>query len=355
MKRLTTKERFQHIFDHKETDRIPIIDSPWDTTIKRWQHEGMPENISFVDYFGLDHVIDLTIARAPWNKTEIIEETDEYRIYKNWWGTTSKQWKHATSTPQYLNFTIKDPDSWNRAKEKLRPNKNMVDWSNLKKNYRSWREKGYWIQAYLWFGFDITHSSIIGTETMLIALVENPDWCRDMFSTMLEFNLCLFDKIWDAGYQFDSVFWPDDMGYKQNQFFSLDTYRSVLKPFHQRAIDWAHEKGCKTHLHSCGDVSRFIPELIDMGVDALNPLEVKAGMNPIQLKKDYGKDLVLHGGINAVLWDKPNEIKAEMERLIPVLKENGGYVFSSDHSVPDSVSLEDFRGIVNLAKELGTY
>ena len=95
--------------------------------------------------------------------------------------------------------------------------------------------------------------------------------------------------------------------------------------------------------------------MIEIEVDALNPLEVKAGMNPIHIKKTIGDDLVLHGGINAVLWDKPAEIKEEMARVIPVLKENGGYIFSSDHSVPSSVSLEDFKHIVEYAKELGSY
>jgi uroporphyrinogen decarboxylase len=92
-----------------------------------------------------------------------------------------------------------------------------------------------------------------------------------------------------------------------------------------------------------------------MGLDALNPLEVKAGMDPFALKREFGKDLVLHGGINAVLWDQPEPVRAEMERLVPVLKESGGYIFSSDHSVPSSVSLNDFRGIVELAKRLGSY
>ncbi len=190
---------------------------------------------------------------------------------------------------------------------------------------------------------------------MLIAMIQKPEWCRDMISFLLEYHLTLFDKIWDAGYEFDAITFPDDLGYKNKQFFSLNTYRDVLKPYHQQAVEWANEKGITAHVHSCGDVNPFIPEFIEIGVDALNPLEVKAGMDPIFLKKKYGKDLVLHGGVNAILWDKPEQIKAEMEKVIPVLKENGGYIFSSDHSVPDSVSLEDFRGIVNLAKELGTY
>ena len=77
--------------------------------------------------------------------------------------------------------------------------------------------------------------------------------------------------------------------------------------------------------------------------------------DPVALKAKFGGRLVLHGGINAVLWDKPDQIEAEMRRVLPVVKENGGYIFSSDHSVPSSVSLKDFRRITDLAKTLGAY
>jgi len=78
-------------------------------------------------------------------------------------------------------------------------------------------------------------------------------------------------------------------------------------------------------------------------------------MDPIHLKRTYGDRLLLHGGINAVLWDDREAIETEMRRVIPVLKEQGGYIFSSDHSVPSSVSLEAFHHIVALAKQLGSY
>lgn len=108
-------------------------------------------------------------------------------------------------------------------------------------------------------------------------------------------------------------------------------------------------------LHSCGDVRPFLPEFVEIGIDGLNPLEVKAGMDPIAIKQTFGQDLLLHGGINAVLWDDREAIEAEMQRMIPALKEQGGYIFSSDHSVPSSVSLDNFRYIVDLAKQLGRY
>jgi len=352
---MTSHERFTRMFEHREADRIPIIDDPWDATIDRWHSEGMPKDVSYVDYFGLDRTALIMVDNSPRYERRVVEETDTYRTVVSQWGVTQKTWKHAASTPQFIDFTIVDRKSWEAAKQRMQPDRDRIPWDYLEQNYKTWRKDGYWLRGGLWFGFDVTHSWIVGTERLLYALSDDPEWCIDMFATLLDLNLALFDMMWDAGYTFDSVFWWDDMGYKHNQFMSLRMYRNVLKAQHKRAINWAHAKGIKAHLHSCGDINPFVPELVGMGLDALNPLEVKAGMNPVYLKQTYGKDLVLHGGINAVLWDQPEAIEAEMRCVIPVVKESGGYIFSSDHSVPSSVSLENFRTIVNLAKELGAY
>ncbi|AUS98548.1 hypothetical protein CDQ84_13285 [Clostridium thermosuccinogenes] len=355
MYKMTTHERFTRMFQHKEADRVPIADSPWGSTIERWQREGMPEGIDYRDYFDIDKVASINVDNSPRYETKVIEETEKHIIYTTSWGVTLKQWKHMDSTPEFLDFTTTDPEKWKEAKSRMTPTEDRIPWDYLKKNYKRWREEGQWIEAGFWFGFDVTHSWSVGTETLLIALVEDPEWCVDMFNTYLDMDIALFDMIWDAGYTFDSIKWPDDMGYKHNQFFSVKTYRELLKPVHKRAVEWAHKKGIKAHLHSCGDINPLIPELIDIGIDALNPLEVKAGMNPVELKRKYGKDLVFHGGINAVLWDDIEAISAEMEKTLPIMKESGGYIFSSDHSIPSSVSLENFRRIIELAKSLGSY
>jgi uroporphyrinogen decarboxylase len=343
------------MFEHREADHVPITDGPWEATIERWHREGMPTDVSYVDYFGLDKIAGIGLDNSPRYESRVVEENEEHRIVTTPWGVTLRQWKHAASTPEFLDFTIVDPDSWARAKARMTPTRDRVDWSLLERNYRTWREQGFWIQAGFWFGFDVTHSWMVGTERLLMALVEEPEWCMDMFSHHLEMDIALLEMVLDAGYEVDSIMWPDDMGYKHSQFFSPTMYRELIKPFHRRAAEWAHSHGIKVHLHSCGDVNPFVPDLVEIGIDALNPLEVKAGMDPVQLKRDYGRDLVLHGGINAVLWDDMDKIRAEMERVLPVLKENGGYIFSSDHSVPSSVSLESFRETVELARRLGSY
>lgn len=356
MSQMNSHERFRRMFAHQEADRVPVIDTPWEATIERWRREGMPPDASYVDYFDLDRFVSLQLTdNSPRYPQQVLSETESEITYTSAWGVTMKQWKHAASTPEFLDFTITGPDAWRKAKERIAPSHDRVKWDLLRANYKTWREQGAWIAPVVWFGFDVTHSWMVGTERLLLALAEDPEWIVDMWRTQLETELALLDLAWEAGYTFDSIFWYDDMGYKYNQFFSLRMYRNLLKPFHQKAIDWAHAHGIPAHLHSCGDVRPFVPELVNMGLDALNPLEVKAGMDPILLKQQWGKDLVFHGGVNAVLWDQPEAIQAEMERVIPVMKEHGGYIFSSDHSVPSTVSLEDFRRIVTLARQLGSY
>jgi uroporphyrinogen decarboxylase len=92
-----------------------------------------------------------------------------------------------------------------------------------------------------------------------------------------------------------------------------------------------------------------------MGLDGLNPLEVKAGVDPLAVKQEFGDRLLLYGGINAVLWDNVEEMEAAVREDLPVLMQNGGYIFSTDHTTPNNVSLAAFKRIVEVAKEVGRY
>lgn len=355
MTEMTSRERFKRTYEHRELDRVPLLASPWGTTVERWRREGLPADIDIADYFGLDRVAGVGGDNSPRLPSRTVEETDEYIIWQDGWGTTSKTWKHKESTPHWISRTIVDRDSWEHAKARMVMTRDRIDWNALAANYKTWREKGMWIHGGLWFGYDVTHARIVGTERLLMMMVDDPELVIDIFNTQLTTSLQLLDMIWDAGYTFDAISWPDDMGYRNGPFFSVDMYRQILKPVQKRAIEWAHAKGIYAHLHSCGNINLLVPELVDIGLDALNPLEVKAGMDPIHLKQAYGDRLVLHGGLNAMLWNDIDKIESEMERLMPVLKQNGGYIFQEDHSIPDAVSLEDYRRIIALGKKLGSY
>lgn len=355
MAELTTKERFLRMYQHRDADRVPIIDVPWNGTVARWRREGMPADIDWTEYFGIDRTAGIGVDITPRYEKKVIEETDQYRIYTTSWGVTQKSFKKQDSTPEFLDFKVTTPEIWAEAKKRMTLEDDRIPWAKLKANYDGWVSEGRWITANFWFGFDVTHSWMVGTDTLLIAMYEEPEWVMDMFDTYLDRCIALFDRIWDAGYRFDSIRWPDDMGYKGTTFFSNDMYRELLKPMHRRAVEWAHKKGIYAELHSCGNIMSRMDDLMEVGIDSLNPLEVKAGMDPIAIKKKYGDRLVLHGGINAGLWDDKEAITEEIRCVVPILKENGGYVFSSDHSIPNTVSLENFRVIVQEVKRVGGY
>lgn len=355
MAQMTTRERFERMYQHREADRVPMLGGPWGTTLERWRREGMPAEVDFADYFGLDHVVGVGGDISPRYEARVVEETEEYIITFDAWGTTSKNWKHASSTPHWLGRTIVDRTTWEQAKARMDIGRDRVDWDGLRTHYAGWREKGWWITGGLFFGFDVTHARVVGTERLLTLMADDPELVRDMFEFELDCSLKVLEMIWDEGYTFDAIFWCDDMGYRNGTFFSVPMYRELLRPAQQRAIEWAHARGIVAHLHSCGNINAFVPELVDIGLDGLNPLEVKAGMDPLALKQQYGDRLVLHGGINAMLWDDIDQIENEIRRLLPVLKQGGGYIFQEDHSIPDSVSLDNYRRIVQLAKELGSY
>lgn len=352
---MTSWERFKRMYEHREADRIPIIDEPWSGTLRRWHREGMPEGMDWCDYFDVDKLGIINIDISPRMPEITLEETDRYYIRTSPWGVTMKHFKEEDSTPEFLDFTITTQEAWDQAKKQMTLEDDRIPWEMLRQNYDKWRAEGRWIRAVFWFGFDVTHSWMMGTENTLVAMMEEPELVEDMFDTYLSRCETLFSRIWDAGYHFDEIFWYDDMGYKGTTFFSPNMYRSMLQPYHKRAVDWAHNRGIYAQLHSCGDVMTLLPDIVATGVDALNPLEVKAGMDAFKIKKEYGDRLVLHGGINAVLWNDKDAILEEIDRKVPVLKENGGFIFSSDHSIPNSVSLENMKAIVEEVKRVGRY
>ena len=352
---MTTYERMQRVLAHQEPDRVPIIDSAWAGTIRRWIREGMPEGMDWRDYFGVDKCETFSVDVSARYPSRVIEETDRYIIRTNEWGTTVKSFKELDATPQMLDFKINDAKAWLEAKKRMDVTDDRIPWDWLKKYYDVCRKDGRWIRGVFWFGFDVTHSYMMGLETTLIGMMEEPELIMDIFETYLSHNEIMMQRIWDAGYHFDQILFYDDMGYKGTSFFSPELYKAVLQPYHERAVRWAHDHGITAELHSCGNIMTLIPEVVKTGVDVLNPMEVKAGMDPMKLKKEYGDRLTFHGGINAAHWKDKDVVLAEIEEKVPMLKENGGYIFASDHSIPNDVSLENMKAIVEKAKQCGKY
>ena len=355
---MTTYERMSRIYEHKEPDRVPITDWFWKSTIAGFYNDGFPNDISLEDFFGIDKIIYISndlIDTSPRFPYRIVEETDTYLIDQDSWGLTKKNFKPVSSTCQHISSCIYDRDSWEKYKHNLTPDRDRINWKYLKDNYSQWRRDGYWITVFPWFGLDVISTRMINSETVLYAMADDPEWVMDMCDTTCNLTLALLELLLDAGYNFDELHIPDDMGYRNGMLFSRQMWKDIVMPYQKRAVDWAHSKGIKFQLHSCGDIKAILPDLVDLGIDMLNPLEVKANMDLVKVKEEYGNKLALRGGFDARNWEYREKAEAEIREKLPIAMKNGGYLFACDHSVPDTVSLEDYRFIVELVKKVGTY
>lgn len=352
---MTSRERFACVYRHEEPDRLPMHDSPWASTVERWHREGLPAGVSPAQFFGWDAQGSIGHDNSPRYPVQTLEETADYTIHTTLWGTTLKNWRSHGGVPEFLDFTIKDRESWAEAKQRMTPSPERVDWASLERNYPQWQAQGAWITAGAWFGYDVFASWICGYERILMALIEDPEWVRDMIETALELNIQMLEMIWDRGYHFDVVRWPDDMGYRNGLLFSVDTYRKVVKPAQKRMIDWCHDRGVRAMLHSCGNVMELIPEWVEIGLDALQPLEQKAGMDALAIKAKWGDKLTIEGGIDVRNMTDGARLEEEIRTKLAILKQGGGYIFHSDHSVPETVSFADYCRVMELARWYGRY
>ena len=134
-------------------------------------------------------------------------------------------------------------------------------------------------------------------------------------------------------------------------------YNEMIKPFHKNTFDYAHSIGCKVIIHSCGFVAPLLPGLIEAGMDCLQAMEVKAGMDLLRIKKTYGEKIALMGGLDIRVLETNDKAKVDqllMENL-PAAKLGSGYIVHSDHSISPAVDYETYKYFVERAKSIGTY
>ncbi len=352
---MTSRERIDAALNFKEADRVAIDDSLWQTTIVRWHQEGLPDGVGPREYFDFEMAgvgADISM-RLP---TETIDETDEYIITRNAYGAIERNFKHQESTPEKISFLITSRELWEEYKPHLEWSTDRIDWAEARRIQREARQKGKWFEFGSAFGYDLIQG-IVGSERLLVAMATEPEWVEDMFMTHARLVVAAAEEMIGAGIEFDGGFVYDDMGYRNTSLFSPAMFMRYEYPAHKLVYDFFHSQGLKVILHSCGCVKDLIPGLVKAGLDCLEPLEVKAGMDLIDLKKRHGAWLAFMGGIDvrAMAHPDPRVIEEEISTKIPVAMKGGGYIYHSDHSVPDNVSFQQYCRVIDLVHKYGSY
>ncbi len=352
---LTQCERVRLALAHKEGDWIPIHDSPWSATVSRWRHEGLPDDVSVDEYFGFA----LRIFGYDWSPrypARVIDRTPEYITESTSFGGIRRNHRDHSTTPELIDYGVKSRADWEAAKRRIEPGYTRVDWVSLRNGYEKAEADGAWKCLAAVTGYDACQY-FIRSDELLPLLLTDPSWIQDMIELQADLFVGMAKLVIKEGFRFDGVFFWNDMGYRNASLFSPKVYRELIKPADRRLFDFCHAQGWPIILHSCGCVKELIPDLIDAGLDCLEPLEVKAGMDLVELKRQYGKNLAFMGGIDARAMANPDPrvIEQEIATKIPVAKAGGGYIYHSDHSIPYDVSFPQFCHVIELARQYGQY
>jgi uroporphyrinogen decarboxylase len=351
---MTSKERLQRVLSGEFPDRVPFQDAYWQTTIERWRREGLPAAPAPGDYFGCEMAMvggDYTL-QFPVRPGE---ESDRYRIYTDADGATRKELRTGDGwTPYWLDFAIKNRADWEKLRERgaYRPSRLP---GGLADSYRQARAQGRFVVFRAHACFHPTWHKI-GLERMLIAMIEEPEWIVDMFAVHTRLITDLYEGLKAQGIECDAAWLSDDLGYRSAPLISPAMYRELVMPYHRQACEYFARDGLRTMLHSDGDVRPLIPAFLEAGFSCLHPLEVKAGLDVRDLKQEYGGRLVCFGNIDVRrLAGTREEIEEEVRAKVTAGKQDGGYIFHSDHSVPSDVSLDNYRFALQMLDRYGRY
>lgn len=352
---MTSQERVKAAISRQTPDRVPVCDSPWGATIRRWQNEGLPEGKSVADYFEYDIQL-FTSDLSPRFPTRVLSEDEEYIIETTREGGVRRNHRDYSTTPEVIECPVKVKDDWFPIKERLKPDFKRIDWATLGYQYQRAREKGLYVAYAASCGYDLLQS-YVKSEQLLALMADDPEWVQDMVDTISDLILESVRMLVREGFQFDAVWVYNDMGYRNTSLFSPSMYQRIIAPSDKKRNDWIHEQGMQTILHSCGCVKGLIPSLIEAGFDCLQPLEVKAGMDLKELKSAYGDQIALFGGINVLLMEAQDDslIEKEIREKFEVAKPGGGYLYHSDHSIPKDVSFRKYRFVMDCVRKYGQY
>jgi hypothetical protein len=365
-------DRMNKTLRHEEADRVPISDFFWGSFLERWRKElGLPADASIYEYYDLDWIVTMPNMDPHVKPFEVIKETEEEVVVRTGFEAIIRK-KFADPMPEWLGFDTDSiekteaysfEDPWDpRRYFEAGDNQIAGVGDGFARNSPAWVETVKTLHRDFPVYGSVCEANeymqrIIGPENLLLWVGLYPEEMGRFIERANAFALeVLKAQIAAADGLLDGIVIWGDVAYKKDLFFSPKYWRKWYKPGLQALIAEAHAHGLPVIYHGCGNVKRIFEDYIEVGVDAYNPLEAKAGLDVVELRREYGHRIGFCGNMNVMTWATGDRdlIKSEVLTKLNAGK-GGGYIFQSDHSVPSNVSGADYEYVVNLVREYGNY
>ena len=362
---MTGRERVLTVLSYKEADRVPRYDSFWEETIDRYESESgkpMKELLESFDFDIITFSMDVSM-RFPVGR----EDHGDFEIIKDRCGYTVKKYKRK-SLLGYQRHEVVGKEDWERERGRLSLDKegeSRMDteayflrthpapaWEDAVRNINA--AGGDKFRLLQFYGpFEATWRHHGHENTMMDCLLE-PELVSEMFEASTDLTIETLEYGLSLGLEIDGCWMVEDLAYTKSLLISPETYRALIFPQHKRLGDYFHKKGLKFFVHACGDTSAILPDFIEAGVDALQPLQANTRMRVPALKEQYGNKITLFGNVDVrKLTGSFADIEEEVRRVVVPGKKGGGYIYHSDHSIPPEISLENYMYLIKVLDEIG--
>ncbi|MCL4377961.1 MAG: uroporphyrinogen decarboxylase family protein [Actinobacteria bacterium] len=216
----------------------------------------------------------------------------------------------------------------------------------------------YAVVANLWVHLLAAGQDLRGFENFMMDLILNKKMAQRFFEKQIEAYIPRIDRYIEmVGDYIDIIQVNDDLGTQNGPQFNRELYKEILKPYHKKLWQYIKQKSKKyLLLHSCGSIYELIPDLIEIGIDAINPVQVSArNMDSKKLKIEFGKDITFWGGgcdTQKILpFGKPGDVKEEVKKRVEDLSGNGGFVFCQVHNIQPDVPVENILAMYEAVRE----
>ncbi len=369
---LARLDRLNKTLRHQEADRVPVSDFFWGSFLDRWKREkGLPAATDIYRYYGLDWIVTVPNMDPHLKAFEIVEKNREQVVVKTGFEALIRK-KFEDPMPAFIrfdtdtvekmaSFEFDDPRDGRRFTAGG-GNQLAGVGDGFDPNVGPWLDavRGVWPDIPVYGSVCEGHEMlwrIIGSENALLWMALYPDEVGKFVDRIIEFSLALTEAQIDAaGGMLDGMVIWGDVAYRKDMLFSPEYWWAHFKPGLAALVDCCHRRSLPVIYHGCGNVSKIFEDYIEIGVDAYNPLEAKAGLDVVDLRRRYGHRIAFCGNMDVLAWAEapPAELKRIVLTKLNAAK-GGGYIFQSDHSVPGNVSAERYEYVLNLVREYGRY